>query len=125
MCRAMSTNPHAGPETDIDTDLAAKRLEALGNPTRLTVYRLLVRAGDEGLAFGQMQAALGAAGSTLSHHVATLARAGLIDQQRRGREVVSTVRFDVMRGLLDFLTAECCQGVCIQPAEPDDGCAAA
>jgi DNA-binding transcriptional ArsR family regulator len=98
----------------MDTIGTVRYLEALGNPTRLSVYRLLMKTGPEDLAFGQIQSALGGASSTLSHHVATLARAGLIAQERRGREVVSTNRYDVMHTLLDYLTAECCQGVSIQ-----------
>ena len=104
----------------MDSIEAARRLEALGNPTRLAVYRVLVRAGPDGLAFGEIQGLVGGAGSTLSHHVATLARAGLIEQERRGRETVNRVRFGDMNALLDFLTAECCKGVCVRPVDDAD-----
>ena len=101
----------------MDNEIAARSLEALGNATRLAVYRLLVRAGPDGLTFGQIQHAVGGAASTLSHHVAALARAGLTEQQRRGRETVSTVNYAIMRDLLDYLTAECCEGVCVRDTE--------
>lgn len=104
----------------METHDAARRLEALGNSTRLAVYRVLVRAGPDGLAFGAIQDLVGGAGSTLSHHVATLARAGLIDQERRGRETVNRVRYDDMTALLDYLTAECCRGVCVRPVDDGD-----
>ncbi len=109
----------------MDTTEAARRLEALGNPTRLSVYRVLVRAGPEGLTFGAIQGLVGGAGSTLSHHVATLARAGLIEQERRGRETINRVRYDDMNALLEYLTRECCQGVPVISVDAPDETAAA
>jgi DNA-binding transcriptional ArsR family regulator len=88
-------------------DVAAK-LEALGNPTRLKVYRALVRAGEAGLAVGRLQDRLKIAPSTLSHHVKTLVTAGLIRQQRDGTTLYCHANYDVMRGLVDFMVAECC-----------------
>jgi DNA-binding transcriptional ArsR family regulator len=90
---------------------AARALEALGNPKRLAIYRLLVRAGDHGLAVGDVQRALGIPASTLSHHVAWLGRAGLVTQERLGREIRCRVDYGVMRGLVGFLTEACCVGV--------------
>ena len=63
---------------------AAARLEALGNPTRLAVFRLLVRAGEDGLAVGQLQKRLKIAGSTLSHHLRALITVDLVSQERQG-----------------------------------------
>ena len=63
-------------------DDAAARLEALGNPTRLRIYRTLVRAGDPGLAVGKLQSRLSIPASTLSHHLKTLIIVGLISQER-------------------------------------------
>lgn len=96
--------------TDAD-DVAARRLAALGNPVRLKVLRLLVQAGPDGLIVGDIQAYLGIPASTLAHHLTALARAGLIDQTRRGRETVSTAAFQVVRDLADFLVAQCCAGL--------------
>lgn len=92
----------------METQEAAVRLEALGNPTRLSVYRMLVRAGDAGVSVGQLQAALDIAPSTLSHHVKALVIAGLIQQERRSTTLVCRARYDVMRDLVGFLVAECC-----------------
>ena len=64
------------------TDDAAARLEALGNPTRLQIYRALVRAGDTGMAVGKLQSKLDLAASTLSHHLKSLLIVGLISQER-------------------------------------------
>lgn len=92
----------------MQNDDASACLEALGNPVRLAVYRILVRAGDEGLAVGQIQARVGLAGSTLSHHLAVLARVGVIRRRREGSSLICTADYGVMRRLIGFLEDECC-----------------
>jgi DNA-binding transcriptional ArsR family regulator len=89
-------------------DDAAAYLEALGNPTRLKIYRALVRAGAAGLAVGRLQDKLKIAPSTLSHHIKTLVVVGLVNQVRDATTLVCHANYDVMRGLVDFLVAECC-----------------
>jgi DNA-binding transcriptional ArsR family regulator len=89
-------------------DDAAARLEALGNPTRLKIYRALVRAGDAGLPVGRLQDKLKIAPSTLSHHIKTLVTVGLVSQVREATTLVCHANYDLMRGLVDFLVAECC-----------------
>jgi DNA-binding transcriptional ArsR family regulator len=89
-------------------DDAAARLEALGNPTRLRIYRALVRAGDPGLAVGKLQSRLSIPASTLSHHLKTLIIVGLISQERDATTLICRANYAVMRGLVDFLVAECC-----------------
>jgi len=89
-------------------DHAAAHLEALGNPTRLKIYRALVRAGDAGLAVGRLQDKLKIAPSTLSHHIKTLVVVGLVNQIRDSTTLVCHANYDVMRGLVEFLVAECC-----------------
>ena len=86
----------------------AKRLEALGNPTRLKIYRTLVRAGEAGLPVGRLQEKLKIAPSTLSHHVKTLVSAGLISQLREATTLICHANYNVMRGLVEFMVAECC-----------------
>lgn len=92
----------------MDIDLAASRLEALGNPTRLRLYRVLVRAGKEGLAVGRIQEKLGIPASTLSHHCRALVTVGLVLQERSGTSLICRANYEVMQGLLDDLAAECC-----------------
>ena len=92
-------------------DDAAAHLEALGNPTRLKIYRTLVRAGDAGLSVGRLQDKLKIAPSTLSHHIKALMVVGLINQVRDATTLVCHANYDVMRGLVDFLVAECCADV--------------
>lgn len=87
---------------------AASRLEALGNPTRLRIYRTLVRAGQSGMPVGRLQEKLKVAPSTLSHHVKSLVSVGLIRQDREGTTLVCHAEYETMQGLVDFLVAECC-----------------
>lgn len=87
---------------------AARRLEALGNPTRLAVFRLLVRAGEAGLAVGQLQKRLKLPGSTLSHHLRALIAVGLVSQERQGTTLMCRADYRAMRGLVSFLVDECC-----------------
>ncbi|AXI53257.1 ArsR/SmtB family transcription factor [Sulfitobacter sp. JL08] len=89
----------------------ALSLAALGHETRLTIFRLLVRAGNDGLNIGEIGDHLGMAASTLAYHLKTLVDAGLVTQERQGRQIMNRVDFDVMHQTLSFLTAECCTGV--------------
>jgi ArsR family transcriptional regulator, arsenate/arsenite/antimonite-responsive transcriptional repressor len=89
-------------------DEAATRLEGLGNPTRLKIYRMLVRAGDPGLSVGKLQSRLSIPGSTLSHHLKTLIIVGLVSQERDATTLICRANYPVMRGLVEFLVAECC-----------------
>ncbi len=90
---------------------AARCLEKLGNPTRLEIFRLLVRAGPAGATVGEIQDRLSIPGSTLSHHISHLVNAGLVNQEREGRVLRCTPNFDLMNQVMEFLTAECCTGV--------------
>jgi ArsR family transcriptional regulator len=95
----------------MELNRAARCLEKLGNPTRLAIFRLLVRAGPEGLAVGAIQEHLVIPASTLSHHVAHLVQAGLVHQERAGRVLRCTPNYQLMDRLVGFLREECCQGV--------------
>ncbi len=97
-------------------DDAAARLEALGNPTRLSIYRLLVTAGQAGLSVGRLQERLGIAASTLSHHLKTLVVVGLVTQERDGTTLTCRAHYPMMQGLIDFLAAECCAADRCAPA---------
>ena len=89
-------------------DEAAARLEALGNPTRLKIYRMLVRAGDPGISVGKLQSRLSIPASTLSYHLKSLMIVGLISQDRDATTLLCRANYPVMRGLVGFLVAECC-----------------
>jgi ArsR family transcriptional regulator len=90
---------------------AAAQLEALGNPTRLEIYRSLVRAGDPGLPVGKLQQKLGIAASTLSHHLHRLILTGLVSQERQSTWLICRANYEAMQGLLGFLSSECCADV--------------
>lgn len=87
---------------------AAKRMEALGNPTRLTLYRLLVRAGDAGRPVGALQESLGIAASTLSHHLQRLVQTGLVTQERQATTLICRANYAVMTELIGYLADQCC-----------------
>ena len=95
----------------MELNTAANCLGELGNATRLEIFRLLVRAGPDGVTVGEIQRHLSVPGSTLSHHIAHLVWAGLIEQERRGRSLHCRARHDVMDTLIEFLTDECCVGL--------------
>ncbi len=95
----------------------ARALAALGHDARLSIFRLLVKAGQEGLRVGEIGAHLGLAPSTLAHHLSTLVDAGLVLQEKQGREVINRVDYPAMQRILGFLTSECCAGVSLSPAE--------
>lgn len=87
---------------------AAEQLEALGNQTRLTIYRILVRAGAEGLPVGAIQERLAIPASTLSHHCKRLLETGLITQERQATTLICRANYAGMMSLLGFLANECC-----------------
>jgi ArsR family transcriptional regulator, arsenate/arsenite/antimonite-responsive transcriptional repressor len=87
---------------------AAKQLEALGNSTRLQVYRTLVRAGPNGLPVSRIQEKLGIPASTLSHHLHRLIVTGLVTQERQATTLISRANYPAMDALLGFMTKECC-----------------
>lgn len=93
-------------ETQVATALAA-----LGHEARLAIFRLLVRAGEDGLNIGDIGRLTGLPPSTLAHHLGTLVQAGLVVQERRGRQVINRVDFCVMNSVLGFVAQECCKGV--------------
>ena len=98
----------------MNIELAAAQLEALGNPKRLEVYRILVRAGPQGVAVGQLQQRLRVAASTLSHHVKRLVDSGLVTQERQGTTLICRAHYPTMNALVGFLADECCA----DPAAP-------
>lgn len=89
-------------------DDAAAQLEALGNPTRLKIYRTLVKVGPDGIPVGQLQSRLGTAASTLSHHLQKMLQVGLVTQERQGTTLICRANYAVMDRLVGYLTEECC-----------------
>jgi DNA-binding transcriptional ArsR family regulator len=98
-------------------DDAAARLEALGNPTRLQIYRALVKAGEPGMAVGKLQTKLDIAASTLSHHLKSLVTVGLVTQERQTTTLICRTNYEVMNGLIGFLAEECCADAVCAPSQ--------
>jgi len=89
---------------------AVKRLSALAQEARLDVFRLLVKAGPEGMAAGDIARTLAVPANTLSAQLLVLANAELVRARRCGRSIIYAINFDAMRDLLVFLTEDCCGG---------------
>ncbi len=87
-----------------------KALASLAHETRLGIFRLLVQAGSGGLAVGQINEAIQIPAPTLSFHLKELSHAGLVSSRQEGRFVYYTANYDVMNGLVSYLTENCCQG---------------
>ena len=102
----MDMNPH---DSSLDMTEAATSFAALGSEQRLSVLKLLVRAGPDGLSIGELGARSGVTGSTLTHHMKLLAAAGLVRQVRDGRRIICIgAAYERMQELSAFLLNECC-----------------
>lgn len=97
---------------DPTTELwAVDALGALAHETRLSVFRLLVKAGPAGMIAGAIAEYQRVPPSTMSHHLATLERAGLVTSERESRAIRYRTDYAGMRRLLAFLMQDCCGGV--------------
>jgi DNA-binding transcriptional ArsR family regulator len=92
------------------SELAIKRLSALAQDGRLAVFRLLVKAGPDGIAAGEIAQALNFPANTLSAQLTILANAGLVGSRRAGRSIIYSANYDGMSELLVYLMKDCCQG---------------
>ena len=89
---------------------ALNALAALGQETRLDVFRLLVKAGKEGMTAGAVSDALGVRPNTLSTHLGALSRSGLVHAERDGRSICYRANLETMQGLVTYLLQDCCGG---------------
>ncbi len=94
----------------MNSEHAVSALSALAQEHRLALFRLLVQAGDSGMAAGTIAEALGVPPSSLSFHLAQLRRAGLVEQERRHRSLIYRADYAAMNALVGFLTENCCAG---------------
>ena len=99
---------------------AVASLAALAQGMRLRIFRALVGAGPQGMTPGALSATLDVPASTLSFHLKELMHAGLVSQQRDGRNLIYRPSIEQMNALLAYLTAHCCQGADCEVATP--GC---
>lgn len=96
-------------------------LSALAHPIRLDAFRLLVRAGREGLTPGRMVETLDVPYAKLGFHLKELAIAGLVTQEQSGRYVIYRAAYDRMDGVLSYLTENCCAGLPEAPTSQGPG----
>ena len=89
---------------------ALAQLSALAQENRLALFRLLIKAGPEGLPAGEIAAALGVPPNTLSAQLTLLSNAGLIEGTRQGRSIIYKAQYEAISGLIVFLMEDCCQG---------------
>jgi ArsR family transcriptional regulator, arsenate/arsenite/antimonite-responsive transcriptional repressor len=94
----------------MEKEQAIATLAALAQENRLDAFRLLVQAGPEGMAAGEVAAALNVPANTLSFHFDRLRNAGLVKVQRRSRSLIYSAKYETMNALLGYLTENCCQG---------------
>jgi ArsR family transcriptional regulator, arsenate/arsenite/antimonite-responsive transcriptional repressor len=101
---------HFGHYRIMDQETAIEAFAALAQPSRMTIFRLLVRAGPEGLQVGEISRRLNIVTSTLSGHLSILKRAGLLTSTRFQREIHYAAHLTVVNDLVGFLLADCCEG---------------
>ena len=94
----------------MNADIAVTALGALAQEHRLTLFRLLVRAGEQGMPAGAIAQALGVPNSSLSFHLAQLRNAGLILQERQHRSLIYRANYPAMNALVAYLLENCCAG---------------
>jgi ArsR family transcriptional regulator len=104
----------------VQPETAVSALAALANEHRLAAFRLLVQAGEDGVAAGAIASALGVPSSSLSFHLAHLTQAGLATQQRRGRSLIYSANYPAMNDLVGYLMENCCAGAA--PCGADAAC---
>ena len=109
----------------MDKKDALEAFAALGQSTRLDVFRLLITAGEAGMSAGEIGEALGVRQNTMSANLAILSRAGLTRSEREGRSIRYFADMDGVRGLLAFLMEDCCGGLpeLCQPVIDEIACA--
>lgn len=92
-------------------DHVIRALSALAQEHRLAAFRLLVQAGEKGVAAGVLAEKLDVPPSSMSFHLAQLANAGLVTQRRESRSIIYSADYAAMNGLMGYLTENCCGGV--------------
>ena len=101
---------------------AVQSLAALAQALRLRLFRALVVAGPEGLTPGSLAEQLDVAGNTLSFHLKELMHAGLVTQERQGRNLIYRASFTTMNELLGYLTENCCEGAACSTTDAAADC---
>ena len=107
----------------MEPNIAVRALSALAHESRLAIFRLLVVAGPDGMAAGEIAQQVGLSPSSLSFHLKDLSHAELVRPRQEGRFIIYSANFHVMTGLIGFLTENCCAGATCAASDPPDCCA--
>lgn len=94
----------------MDIKSAVTQLASIAQDSRLTMFRLLVQAGDDGLPAGDIAEALAIPSSTLSFHLKALSQAGLVESRQVSQHIYYSANYQAMNDLLMYLTENCCAG---------------
>lgn len=108
----------------METKAALRMLTALGQPSRLAIFRLLVQAGEPGLPVGTIRTHLDIPAATLSNHLNVLRQANLVQDHRDGRVIVCRADYGRMNALIAFLGENCCAGAGVGVGAPPLSCPA-
>ena len=128
MPRSLAVVAHVGPISEgasLSHSHALSALAALGQPTRLQIFQMLMRSEPVGLPAGSIAEEIGCPHNTLSTHLAILARADLVRGARDGRAIIYRANVEGMRSLLTYLVDDCCNGhpeVCGLAPKPVGAC---
>lgn len=106
----------------MDSKLVVRALSALAHESRLAIFRLLVVAGPDGLAAGEIAQQLELSPSSLSFHLKDLSHADLVKPRQDGRFIFYAANFDAMTGLIGFLTENCCTGTTCSASDIPNCC---
>lgn len=106
----------------MESKQVVRALAALAHESRIAVFRLLVVAGPEGMAAGELAQQLGVAPSALSFHLKDLTHAELLTSRPDGRKIIYSASFGTMNELIQYLTTNCCHGEACEVEPPDLAC---
>jgi ArsR family transcriptional regulator len=106
----------------MDSNLVVRALSALAHESRLAIFRMLVVAGTDGMAAGEIAKQLGLSPSSLSFHLKDLSHADLVKARQESRFIIYTANFDAMTGLIGFLTENCCAGATCIASDQSNCC---
>lgn len=121
----LTLSPYVRNNRHMDSPVAILALAALAQPTRLDVFRLLIKHEPDGRAAGDLAKDLAVPHNTMSSHLSILTRAGLVSSQRRGRSIVYRADLAILRSLMLFLLQDCCGGeprLCASLIDSIKGC---
>ncbi len=99
----------------METKAVIAALDALAQPSRLAIFRLLIEITPQGMMMGAIGEKLGLPAATLSFHLDKLRRAGLVSRRRSGRASIYSANYNTLVGTIRYLTENCCKDAAHMP----------